>query len=173
MMKNCSILLVLTLFFNVNLIFAQSKISTNDLKPLIGIWNGSLTYLDYSSGKPYSMPANIEFKQGAKPNQLLIFNSYPNEPKANSIDTLNILENGKMINNEYVKSILKIKNNTKQIITEYKGTDGNDNKPAIIRHTYTFGTDHYSNRKDVKFDGENIWIKRHEYKYAKTKPVQD
>ena len=31
-----------------------------DLAASTGSWQGKLTYLDYSSGKPYTMPANIK-----------------------------------------------------------------------------------------------------------------
>jgi hypothetical protein len=31
-----------------------------DFAKLSGTWGGSLTYVDYSTGKPYTMPANLE-----------------------------------------------------------------------------------------------------------------
>ncbi|RYG06800.1 MAG: hypothetical protein EOO07_28575 [Chitinophagaceae bacterium] len=139
------------------------------MKPLIGEWHGSLTYLDYSSGKPYTMPANIQIRLSNNAKDLIIANIYPNEPKANSVDTLKISGNGKMINRETITSVYNLKSGSKQIITEYNGKDGNDNKPAVIRHTYTFDKNRYSNQKDVQFDGEKTWIKRHEYSYTKNK----
>jgi len=168
-MKNYSTFILVAFAFYVQATYAQSTISAIDLKPLIGNWNGSLTYLDYSTGQPYTMPANIEVKQGKIATQLIIFNRYPNEPKANSTDTLNILDQGKKLNNELVKSSINLKDGCHQIITEYEGTDGNENKSATIRHTYTICSVAYSNRKDVKFIGEDKWIKRHEYSFTKTK----
>ena len=56
----------LTTFFTVlSLLFfsapqAQNTLTANDLSPLLGEWTGSLTYVDYSSNKPYTMPAIIK-----------------------------------------------------------------------------------------------------------------
>ena len=49
-----SALVMLCLFAN-----AQS-IQVKDLAGSIGSWKGNLTYLDYSSGKPFTMLANIK-----------------------------------------------------------------------------------------------------------------
>jgi len=169
MKKRLTIFLMAFLILDASFLRAQSKISQEDLKPLIGNWHGSLTYLDYSSGKPYTMPANIQIKLSNDAKDLIIANIYPNEPKANSVDTLKISDNGTMINRETVVSISKLKNGSKQIVTEISGKDGNDNKAAIIRHTYAFDKNSFSNRKDVQFAGEKTWIKRHEYLYFRTK----
>ena len=58
----------LTLIFcliSLSFAFAQksSKVTVADLKPLTGKWQGSLTYLDYSSGKPFTMPANVDIER--------------------------------------------------------------------------------------------------------------
>ena len=38
---------------------AQS-LQVKDLSNSVGSWEGKLTYLDYSTGKPYTMSANIK-----------------------------------------------------------------------------------------------------------------
>ena len=73
-----------------------------------------------------------------------------------------------MLNNERIISKGKNKWGDLEIITEENGIDGNDNKPAVFRHTYTIGKAVLINKKEVQFEGQNIWIKRHEYAYAKT-----
>jgi len=98
---------------------------------------------------------------------LFFSNSYPDEPKANSADTITISGNGKMINKERVRSKKKLDNGKLEIITEINGVDGNDNKPAIIRTTYTVGKNTYTNIKEIQFTGQNEWIKRHEYSYTR------
>lgn len=138
-----------------------------DFYKLSGTWEGSLIYLDYSSGKPYTMPANLEIKRIGKTNKFSFSNIYPNETSANSIDTLSISTDGKYIDKELVKSRRKQPNGDIEIITEEFGNDGNDNKPATFRHTYTFGPTTYKNRKDVLFTGETVWVNRHEYSYKK------
>ncbi|MEO6819792.1 MAG: hypothetical protein ABI266_00785, partial [Ginsengibacter sp.] len=64
------------------------KISMKDFGTLSGSWQGSLTYLDYSSGKPFTMPADITVRRIKKSNKFIFSNIYPNEPNANSIDTM-------------------------------------------------------------------------------------
>lgn len=161
-----SITLLITTICSAQISF---KTIQKDFCKLSGTWEGSLTYLDYSSGKPYTMPANIEIKRIAKTNKFVFSNIYPNETSANSIDTISISTDGKYIDKELVKSRRKLPNGDIEIITEEFGKDGNDNKPATFRHTYTFGPTTYKNRKDVQFTGETVWINRHEYSY-KRKP---
>ena len=96
-----------------------------------------MTYLDYSTGKPYTMPANLDIKRLGKTNKFLFANSYPNEKSANSIDTLSVSKDGKYINKEFIKSRSKLPNGDLEIITEEKEKNGNDNKPATFKHTYT------------------------------------
>ncbi len=150
---------------------AQNSFSKipKDFEKLTGTWLGSLTYLDYSSGKPFTMPANIDIKRTHKINEFIFSNSYPNETSANSIDTILVSPDNKFINREHVKSRRKLPNGNIEIITEATGKDGNDNKPATFKHTYTFGKTSFTNRKDVQFMGETTWINRHEYAY-KRKP---
>lgn len=148
--------------------FAQSpvKISTADFKAVLGHWEGSLTYLDYSSGKPFSMPANIAIARlGAK--QLIFANTYPEEAAANSADTSTIAKNGTMLDEEKLISKRKLADGNLEIITEYTGPDGNDNLLARIRHTYTIGKTLLVIRKDVMFVGDAEWIMRHEFRYEK------
>jgi len=159
-----SITLLITTICN-----AQSNYKTipKDFEKLSGSWQGSLTYLDYSSGKPYTMPADIEIKRINKTNKFVFLNIYPKEASANSIDTITISTEGEYIDKELVKSRQKLANGLIEIITEELGEDGNDNKGATIRHTYTLGKTSFNKRKDVQFVGETKWIKRHEYSYTK------
>jgi len=148
---------------------AQSNYKTipKDFEKLSGSWRGSLTYLDYSSGKPYTMPADIEIKRINKTNKFVFLNIYPKEASANSIDTITISTEGEYIDKELVKSRQKLANGLIEIITEELGEDGNDNKGATIRHTYTLSKTSFNKRKDVQLVGETKWIKRHEYSYTK------
>ena len=167
--KKLSLLLCLALIFYYNGIAQVVKnISLKDFDLLIGSWQGNLTYLDYSSGKPYTMPANVDIRNSGKTNKFIFSNIYPKEPNANSVDTLTISKDGNKINDDSVKSIRKLGNGNVEIITELQGKDGNDNKPALIRHTYIFGNTVFVIRKDVQFTGQTEWIKRNEYSYTKS-----
>ncbi len=145
----------------------QPKLKMKDLQPLSGHWKGTLTYLDYSSNKPYTMPADVGIKPLKKFNAFIFSNIYPNEPKANSADTVFITGNGTMIDGATVKSKRKLGDGNTVIVTERMARDGNDNKPATIRITYTFGNNIFTNIKDVQFEGQSEWIKRHEYNYTR------
>ncbi len=152
----------------VNTSIAQStKITATDFSVLIGGWKGSLTYLDYQSGKPYTMPADVDIEQIGSSNQFVFSNKYPDEPKANALDTVIISKKGDKIDDGIVKSNKKLGNGNIEIVTQRMGRDGNDNKKAIIRLTYTLGATTFTKRKDVQFVGTKKWIKRSEYSYTK------
>ena len=144
------------------------NVSTKDFTAAIGAWKGTLTYLDYKTGKPYTMPANFLVSINAKNDQQVIFNyQYPDEPKANASDTLTIKENGTLFD-EATVTLKKINaDGSIQIETERNGIDGNDNKKAVIKHVYLIGSKQFINRKEVKFDGEQNWIKRNEYSFSR------
>lgn len=111
------------------------------------------------------MPSEVSIRPIPKTNQLIFSNIYPDEPKANKADTVLISHGGQMIDNEIVKKRVILNNMNIEIVTEYKGVDGNDNAAAIIRHTYTFGKTIFVKRKEVQFVGKSEWIKRNEYAY--------
>jgi hypothetical protein len=103
-MKSKSIIIILIALINLTAQAQKSKITSQEFRKVIGEWNGKLVYLDYQSGKPYEMPANLEIIQIRKTNIFKFINRYPNEASANSVDTIIISSNGKLLDNERVKS---------------------------------------------------------------------
>lgn len=146
---------------------SDSTIVPKDLKSLVGCWKGSLTYLDYTSNKPFSMPANMVVKDFTNSGIIVYALAYPEEPSANSTDTLFISADGKSVNNEPVTGKTKTANHGLEIITEINSVDGNDHKPCIIRHTYTLGKNTYSIKKEVLFTGQEKWILRNIYSFTR------
>jgi hypothetical protein len=164
-MKKLFIALLLIAVFSAA---AQQTVNTNDFKPAFGKWKGSLTYLDYSSGKPYTMPANVTLsKDGNNAHQLIFAFVYPDEPKANGNDTLVISDDGLQIDGSMVVSKKKNSDGALEIITERNGVDGNDNRKAVIRHIYIISKKKFISRKEVRFDGEEKFIMRNEYKMSR------
>lgn len=164
------ILFSAVLFFFSNSFFssAQITISNEDIKPLIGSWSGTLTYLDYTSNKPYTMPAELIVVQVDETN-IYIFNvSYPDEPRANSADTVSISEDGSMLDGKNVISKRFINDKILEVVTEIMSVDGNENKAAAIRHTYSIGAEIFVIKKTVQFAGEEDWINRNEFNFKKT-----
>ena len=158
------ILIVFTFLYSFSN-YAQNTVTVDNLKTLLGEWTGTLTYIDYSSNEPYTMPANLNVKQGKNENHLLLFNSYPKEPKANNKDKIKISKNGDLLNNNAVKSKQKLSNGQIQITTEYSGKD--NNKKALIRNVYILGENEFVIRKEVKYENSEDWLKRNEYNYTR------
>ena len=146
-------------------LYAQNTIFPEDLKALLGEWTGSLTYVDYNTNKPYTMPANLNVNQGKNENQLILNISYPYEPKANGRDKINISNDGSKLNKIDVKSREVLSNGQVQITTEYKGKD--NNKKAAIKKVYLISNSQFIIRKEVKFEDTKDWLTRNEYKYSR------
>ncbi|NCI49975.1 hypothetical protein GWC95_08580 [Sediminibacterium roseum] len=159
--------LLLLAFFFVEHLYSQpfKTVNGNDFKQSLGAWTGTLTYVDYSTGKPFSMPANVTLVNTG--NAVVFVMTYPKEPKANGNDTLHITANGSVFDGADVVSKRTMDDGTVEIVTEKNGVDGNDHRKAILRHTYLFGKNKFSTRKDVKFDGEEKWTLRNEYLFGR------
>ena len=165
-MKKLLIVLILLPVFAFTQTIAP--VTVKDFKPAFGKWKGSLTYLDYSSGKPYTMPANVTISKDVNNVHRLIFAFvYPDEPKANGNDTLVISNDGLQVDGAMIVSKKKNGDGTLEIITERNGVDGNDNRKAVLRHIYITGKKKFSNRKEVRFDGEEKFLMRNEYKMSR------
>jgi hypothetical protein len=145
----------------------QAQISVKDFAPAFGTMKGTLTYLDYTSGKPFSMPAVITLR-GGNPGSGMVIRSlaYPEEPKANGTDTILISKDGKMIDDAQLVSRSVTPQKT-VIITERNGVDGNDHRKAKLRYIYNISTTEFSIRKEVQFEGTAQWIQRHEYRFSR------
>lgn len=145
----------------------EYKITPNDIEILIGFWEGTLTYVDYTTGKPFKMPANLKIKQGKNKYQLKLYSIYPNEPKANDTSKFVISKDGEKIDGKPILSKKINQNNEVVFMVEYLGKDGNENKKATIRQFYILGNSSFVIRKEVKFQDQNEWIKRNEFNYLK------
>lgn len=157
-MKNT---LITVIFFILTLPITAQNFQINDLSGSLGSWEGKLTYLDYTTGKPFTMLANIKINLTENKKGYIMQYEYPAEPHANSKDTTYINDNS--FGKERIIEFTKITKRGFRLITEKEGTDGNDHKNAIIRHTYELKENSYSITKQVKFDSTKKWIIRNEY----------
>lgn len=165
-------LIIWAVLFSSSILIAQTSIDSNkrfieksDIQNLMGEWDGTLTYIDYNTSNPYSMPSQLEIKTKKKHQKLLLYYTYPNEPKANSKSKIRISKDRSKINNKSIISRTKLLDGTTQIITEFSGKDGNDHKSATIRNIYIIGDETFIVRKEVQFDGTTEWLKRNEYNF--------
>ncbi len=155
-----TLILTISIAFEV---FPQSKVSSNDLTTIVGEWEGNITYLDYQTNKPFTMPANLVVNQGKDIFSLVLKNIYPNEPKANSTSKIKISKDGTLLNKNKVTSREEIADGQLKIQTEHSGKD--DNKKALIRYTYHISQNAFSIKKEVQFNPADSWIKRSEFSY--------
>lgn len=162
-MKN---IIIATLFILFCISSNAQSFKIKDLKSSVGDWKGELTYLDYTSGKPYTMSANIKIRLTEDKNGYIMGYEYPDEPQANSKDTTYI--NNKLFGKDKIVEFKKSENGEFTLVSEIVGEDGNDHKKAILKHTYLLKFNTYSIIKEVKFEGTGIWIKRNEYLLSKS-----
>ncbi len=145
----------------------NNTLSIDDLDDLKGNWTGSLTYLDYNSGEPFTMPCNVTITDTKQANKLQISYNYPKEPAANSKSKITLSKDGRAINKKPIVAINRKDNGLKEVYCEYEGRDGNDNKEATIRTYYTIGKKEFKIAKFIKFKGTDEWIKRNEFAFNK------
>ena len=145
--------------------YSQNTISPDDLDIIYGKWKGTLTYLDYSTNKPFTMPANVSVERGKNAYQVQLFISYPKEPNANSKDRIIISKDGVLLNKTRVISREILPNQEIKITTEYSGKD--NRKKGLIRNVYIFGMQRFIIRKEVKFKDSADWLIRNEYNFAR------
>lgn len=143
----------------------EDKITSNDLEAIKGEWTGSLTYMDYSSNKPYSMPADLTVEEGKNPFQFILNYTYPKEPKANSKGKFEVTKEGSRINKKDVVSIERTEMDGLIVKTEHNGRD--NNKKAIIRNIYLISEDKFVIRKEVRFEDSSEWLRRNEYRFKR------
>ena len=160
------IILNLILLFSLGS-YGQTQINPEDLKSIVGTWEGSITYLDYQTNKPFTMAAMLIVEKGRNENTLILNNLYPNEPKANNSEKIRVSNNGTMLNKHIVTQREELENGHIQIQTEHNGKD--DNKRAQIRHTYIIGKKIFLIRKEVQFSQGEEWLKRSEFSYNRKK----
>jgi len=148
-----------------NLDTPSKKVTSEDLMIIVGNWTGNITYLDYRTNKPFTMPANVTVKQGKNKDQLFLYNVYHNEPKANNREKIKVSKNGTMLNKKRVNSRVELPDGQIQIKTKSTGKD--DNKKALIQYTYLLAENQFIIRKEVQFENSKDWIKRSEFSYTR------
>lgn len=141
----------------------EDRITSKDLEAVKGEWTGSLTYIDYRSNQPYSMPADLTVEEGKNQFQFILNYRYPNEPQANSKAKFEISEDGMQINKNKVVSIERTEIDELIVKTEHSGKD--NKKKATIRNIYIISDDKFVIGKEVKFEDSSEWLKRNEYSF--------
>ena len=154
--------LVCSLCFVINL-YAQETIATNDFAILDNTsWTGTLTYIDYQSGKPTDIATTMQIKISDMTIEQNI--QYVWEPNKNVKSRTKIKKDGSVLGNQKVISKILKEDDTMQIITTLKGKD--DGKKAILYYTYEFNSNSYKVTKEVQFNDSGERFMRNCYSYS-------
>jgi hypothetical protein len=129
-------------------------------------WTGTLTYLDYSTGKPENIPVELTVTASAKgPGIYNWATVFPKETSHNSTDEVVITKDGKTFDGETVTERTVLPDGTLKFVTQ---ADGMDNKKiAIYRITYLLGKTTYSRKKEVCYTGETTFFVRNQYSFTR------
>lgn len=152
----------------VGLVPQQSpRVSAEDLRKLAGArWTGTLTYLDYRSNKPVSIPSNLIVMQVEGDENAWVFEyEYPDEPKANGKQTLKVSDNGGVFDGETVVEKTSLDGGGFRLVTVKRGRD--NDKDALFRFTYTLDGPAFSVKKEVKPEGSSEFFERNRYSWKR------
>ena len=162
-MKHSFLLLLVVL--SLTSFKATNRITAKDINVLTGgEWKGSLTYLDYSSNKKTTIPANLVVERAAEQNTWYFKNLYPDEPKANGIDTIRLTAGGKTLDNETVVS-RKDSAGIIKLITQKQLND--DGIIKIFRFTYIISPNKFSIKKEERKKTEATFFERNQYQFTR------
>ena len=129
-------------------------------------WHGTLTYLDYQSGKPVSIRSTLLLTRlpGDAPRWELRL-GYDDEPHANRAEVLAIDAGGRTLDGEAVVERTSLADGAVQVVTEADGED--DHRPARFRHVYVLGATRSSLQKLVRFAGTDTFFERNIYRWQR------
>lgn len=140
------------------------KVSAQDFVAIEGDWDGTLTYTDYSSGKPTVIAAKASVTLSSN-NKIGYTISYPDEPWEDSKSSMKISKDGRLLDGHVISERKTDEDGTLIITTQHRGED--DNRPAEIRQTYGLGTKNFYIRKDVLFDDSDTYLLRNTYAFTR------
>lgn len=158
------ILSFLILFVLVGLSsFGQTRVTISDFKNLDNSkWSGSLMYINYGDEKEVILRTTMQIL--LEGNKILMNIQYPDEPKANSRESVKIKKNGTYLDDEEIIE-KKLGMGAMTLLTKYRGKD--NNKPAVIYKTYTISENEYTVEKKVDFMNTGQKILRNRYRYKR------
>jgi len=147
---------------------ASSAVVASDFDVLQGdSWSGTLTYLDYSSGKTTTIRSTLQVTRVAEGSWTFAV-GYNDEPHANAADEVRLEQGGLAIRSgDSVEHVVGRTERTGhiEIVTEQPGED--NGTAAVIRRVRTIAPREYSLAKYVCPEGQETFFKRHEYRWAR------
>lgn len=129
-------------------------------------WTGALTYLDYTSSKPTTIPCTMIIARIPDPDlawEMRI--GYPDEPHANSSNVLRIGAAGTTLDNETVLERTTMRDGAIRLVTKTTGTDAD--RKATFKFVYVLSPNSCSIQKLVCPEGESVFFERHIYRWVR------
>jgi hypothetical protein len=124
-------------------------------------WHGTLTYVDYSTNKPVTIPCSLRVSRAGN-DAWNWATGYDDEPHANSDSIVRIIDGGLAINRagavERVVTRVATAAGEVRIVTEYEGQD--NDLPATIRNEYTISKTQFFVGKRVRPRGQSDYFLR-------------
>ncbi|MCB2379120.1 DoxX family membrane protein [Hymenobacter sp. BT635] len=150
---------------------AQTQFPTvtmQELLPVARQWNGTLTYLDYSTKQPVSLPTSLGARQSA-PRELTLQFVYtePSGQQVTGADQLRLSADGATVEWDdvllQVISKTPLPDHTAELVLEGRGQD--DGKSCLIRKTLVLSATQFSVSKQVKYATSEEFVTRNTYSF--------
>jgi hypothetical protein len=143
----------------------SAVVQPSDLAAMAGEWRGSLTYLDYTSGKSTSIPVKAVGKvTGDGGRSVTLHVAYPDEPGHDGDQDYTISADGRAVGGLPVVERAAAPDGAVRVVLEEKGTDGNERKPATFRHVLLASPTSLTITKLVKPEGAVDFFERNSYR---------
>lgn len=143
------------------------RVGAEDFRRLTNTrWTGTLVYLDYGSNKEVSVRCVLTVTESPGDGHSWVFAyEYPDEPKANSKKTVTLGDGGMSLDDEKVVERTSLDGGVLSVVTERRGKD--NDRAALIRHTYLIGGSSFSIRKEVRPEGSSEFFERNRYSWKR------
>ncbi|WP_375433634.1 DoxX family protein [uncultured Hymenobacter sp.] len=147
---------------------APTQVTMHELNAIAQQWQGSLTYLDYTTKKPVTLATSLSGRQSSP--QELVLNFIYQEPGGGQVkgsDKLQLSPNGTRLVWDgtplEIHRKTRMPNQSLELVLEGRGQD--DNKNCLIRRTLMLGAHQFSVLKEVKYDAAMGFIVRNKYEF--------
>ncbi len=146
---------------------ADSRVAPSDLDRLAGgSWSGSLTYLDYTSGRSTQLRAALEVERKPGASRVWVLKlAFADEPGADGESELVLSDDGRSLDGETVIERRELEDGLLCIVTQAEGQD--DEKPATLRHVYRIGAREATAQKLVRPQGASGFFERNVYRWRR------
>ncbi|RYU82458.1 DoxX family protein [Hymenobacter persicinus] len=152
---------------------APATVAMRELAGLARPWQGSLTYLDYQTKRPVTLPTVLNGMQSA-PRELVLDFIYQ-EPEGGQVkgyDKLQLSADGRRIiwDGTPMQVISRQREADRTLVLVLEGPGQDDNRACLIRRTLRLGTRQLSVVKEVKYADSAAFLTRNTYRFTQGAP---